>query len=633
VAWFALVAVVASIGGCRRDMALPSATAPAQAGTASGRASPPATTASGGDSRAVPSAGAEGAPPPIPPRFVEVAKSSGIDFTYFNDEVPDRFFLPEVMGGGAAWIDYDRDGWLDLFITNGCRIKDPDPNQREHISRLYRNRGDGHFDDMTLASSAWHNGYGQGCSVGDYDADGFPDLFLANYGADVLFHNNGDGTFTRVTATAKTTDDDWSTSSAWFDADGDGLLDLYVVNYLNVTWRNHQTCKYSGKVGYCGPGEYQGVPDRLYVNQGDGTFVERLDAYGMSVPDGKGLTIAVLDLDDDLRPEVYVGNDMTPNFLFTRVDAALAKSPKDPAAPATSPGHKREAAGRANPSSPGGAAPCRYAEVGVLSGCAVSGEGLNEATMGVACADFDGDGLVDLYLSHYYNAKNTLYHNLGNLSFVDDSFSTRVAALSKRSLSFGSLPLDFDRDGAPDLFMATGHVLGKNVQPCAMTPKLLRNDGRGRFVEVSQFAGDYFRSLGLGRGVAKADYDNDGDEDLFVSHLDRPVVLLRNDTPTGRHFVGFDLRTPNRIPPVGGRVIVSVGKYRRVAPVSAGGGYLSASDTRLLFGLADEDGPVNAEILWPSGRVDKFDGLAVDCYWVVYEGQPPERLAYRSPNP
>jgi hypothetical protein len=556
----------------------------------------------------------------VRPRFLDVARQSGIDFTYYNDEVPDRFFLPEVMGGGAAWIDYDRDGWLDLFVTNGCPVKDPDPNQRQHISRLYRNRGNGRFDDVTLASSAWHNGYGQGCAVGDYDADGFPDLFLSNYGADVLLHNNGDGTFTRVTEKAGTTDNDWSTSAAWFDADGDGLLDLYVVNYLDVTWSNHQVCKYSGRVGYCGPGEYHGVPDRLYVNQGDGTFVERLDAYGLTAPDGKGLTVVVLDLDNDLRPEIYVGNDMTPNFLFTRGDTPLAKTTD-------------ASGGRAGGPPDGQGPPRRYAEVGTFSGCAVSGEGLNEATMGVACADFDGDGLIDLYLSHYYNAKNTLYHNLGNLNFVDDSFSTRVAALSKQSLSFGSLPLDYDRDGAPDLFMATGHVLGKNVQPCAMTPKLLRNDGRGKFHEISQYAGEYFLSLGLGRGVAKADYDNDGDVDLFISHLDHPVVLLRNDTATGRHFVGFDLRTRHRIPPIGGRVVVTAGDYRHTEPVLAGGGYLSSSDGRLLFGLCDQSGPVDVEVFWPSGRVDKFQGLDVDCYWVVYEGDAPERLLPRATGP
>jgi hypothetical protein len=537
----------------------------------------------------------------VHPRFVDVARQSGIDFTYFNDAMPDRFFLPEVMGGGAAWIDYDGDGWLDLFVTNACLAKDPDPNQREHISRLYRNLGNGRFEDVTLSSSAWHNGFGQGCAVGDYDADGFPDLFLSNYSADVLLHNNGDGTFTNVTASAGTSDPDWSSSAAWFDANGDGLLDLYVVNYLNTTWANHQTCRYSGAIGYCGPGEYDAVTDRLYINQGDGTFLEQLDAYGMTAPNGKGLVIVVVDLDDDLRPEVYVGNDMTPAFLFTRGDSPLAKSS-------------------------GSARSRRYAEVALEAGCAVSAEGLNEASMGFACADFDADGLFDLYVTHYYNAKNTLYHNLGQLSFVDDSYRTRVAALSKQSLGFGTAPIDYDRDGAPDLFVANGHVLGKNVKPCAMRPQLLHNDAQGRFDDTSRVAGGYFQEFWLGRGVAAADYDNDGDLDLFVSHLERPVALLRNDTQTGRHFVGFDLRTHNRIPPVGGRVVVTSGKYRRTMPVVAGGSYLSSSDGRLLFGLADEPGPVTVEIFWPSGRVDKFERMDVDCYWIVYEGDSPQRL-------
>ncbi len=284
----------------------------------------------------------------IRPRFVDVAHASGIDFTFYNDAVPDRLFLPEVMGGGAAWIDYDGDGWRDLFIANGCRLKDPDPQQTEHISRLYRNLGDGRFVDVSLPSFGWHNGFGQGCAVGDYDSDGFPDLFLGSYGPDVLFHNNGDGTFSRVTAAAGTSDDVWTSSAAWFDADGDGDLDLYAVNYLDVTWANHQTVNYGGIVGYPGPGEYQGVPDRLYVNQGDGTFRDQLDEYGMAAPDGKGLVIAIVDFDEDLRPEIYVGNDMTANFLFTRGDSPLAKPYGRPtAAPFRRSRHGRRMCGRA----------------------------------------------------------------------------------------------------------------------------------------------------------------------------------------------------------------------------------------------------------------------------------------------
>jgi enediyne biosynthesis protein E4 len=593
-----LVAGALIATSCRRSTDLAPASAAAQ------------TPATGGIGRpvAVPSVPTSGSgrgpraadPPVVPPRFVNVTAASGIDFTYFNDAVPGRYFLPEVMGGGAAWLDFDGDGWLDLFLPNGCRLKDPDPRQTEHRSRLYRNRGDGTFADVTSASSCWHNGFGQGCAVGDYDADGFPDLFLANYGPDVLFHNNGDGTFTRVTQQAGTTDELWSTSAAWFDADGDGWLDLYVVTYVNTTFANHRVCEYGGITGYCGPGQYEAVPDRLYVSRGDGTFVDRLDEYGMSAAEGKGLSIVVVDLDNDLRPEVYVGNDMTANFLFTRRDS--------PAAPISTDGPSR-----------------RWAEIAMTAGCAVSGTGLNEASMGIACADFDGDGLPDLYLTQYYNAKNTLYRNLGRLSFVDESYRSRAAAISKSFLGFGTIPIDYDRDGAPDLFVATGHVLGHNVPPCEMTPQLLHNDGQGRLTDISRFAGDYFQERSLGRGVAAADFDNDGDLDLVISHIHRPVVLLRNDTETGRHFVGFELRTLNRVPPVGGRVVVSAGQYRRTLPVQTAGSYLSASDGRLLFGLGDVSEPVTAEIFWPSGRVDRLPDLEVDNYWVVYEGAPPLR--------
>ena len=582
-------AMAGCFGGCSIEPPAPVATAPA----GSQSSAPPAI------STTAPTASGSAKPPAIVPQWTNIAADAGIDFTYFNDAVPNRYFLPEIMGGGAAWGDFDGDGRLDLYLMNGCRLQNPDPTQTEFVNRLFRNVGGDRFEDVTFAAVAEHNGYGQGCAVGDFNADGFPDLYLTNYGPNALLQNNGDGTFTDVTATAGVGDPLWGTGAVWCDVDGDADLDLYVVNYLDVTFANLKQCRFGGVPGYCGPGDYQPQPDRLFVNQADGTFVESLAAFGMSAERGKGLAVVALDLDDDLRPEIYVANDMAPNFLFTRSDGPNAR-----VAP--------------------GASLRPFVEVAMAAGCAVSDEGLNEASMGIAVADFDRAGRPDIYLTHFFNHKNTLYHNLGGLVFQDDSRRARIAAATFGTNGFGTVAFDYDRDGAPDLFFTNGHVLGPKYEPNVMRPQLLRNDGRGRFDDISDFCGPYFQERWLGRGVAGGDYDNDGDLDLVVSHLDKPVALLRNDTRAGRHFVGLELRTPSRVPPVGGRVVVTTADRRQTVPIIAGGSYLSSSDPRVLVGVPDDVETATVEIFWPSGRVDRFANLRVDRYWRVLEGEPPE---------
>lgn len=262
----------------------------------------------------------------------------------------------------------------------------------------------------------------------------------------------------------------------------------------------------------------------------------------------------------------------------------------------------------------------------MAAGCALSGTGDNEASMGLACADFDGDGLPDLFLTHYYQRKNTLYRNLGQLYFEDDSFESRIAATSFQSLGFGTAALDYDRDGWPDLFVANGHVLGPLQSPNAMQPQFLRNDGQGRFADISHGAGAYFQELVLGRGVAAADYDNDGDVDLAVSHLHRPLALLRNDTDSRRHFLGIRLQTADRSSPAGARVVVTVADRRQVVPACVGGSYLSCHDDRLLIGLGDAARADQVEVYWPSGRIDRVENLAADSYWLFHEGRPIQPL-------
>lgn len=610
-----LVVVMAAgvlLGGCRRSQDSPVTTTPT---------TPPMTPTTeaaepSGPSGSAASDGPSRLPQPkqtalsgdlseqtIVPKFTNAAQSSGIDFSFYPDLVEDRFFLPEVMGGGAGWLDVDRDGLLDLYLVNGAVLQPAGSEIVEHRNGLFRSGGTRGFDDVSAVSSSNDAGYGQGCMVGDFNADGFPDLYVSNYGPNVLLVNNGDGTFSDATEPAGVGDPRWGSSGVWVDLNQDSLLDLFVVNYLDVTFQNHKVCLYGDKPGYCGPGRYEGVPDLVYLNAGDGTFREAAEELGFNPFPAKGLAIAVSDFNDDLLPDLYVANDMTANFLYTR--SRVSDSGELTVEPV-------------------------YRDIAQQSGCAVSGDGINEASMGIACADFNSDGLSDLYLTHYYQMKNTLYRNLGGLMFEDDSLRTGVAAQSFEFLGFGTTPLDFNGDGAPDLFVANGHVLGPRNHPNAMTPQLLQNDGQGNFSDISAAAGDYFQNTWLGRGVAAGDYDNDGDVDLAVTHLDKPVALLRNDTPTNRQFLGLSLQQLDRMPPVCARVTVIDGPRRLTQIVSAGGSYLSSSDSRLTFALTAQPkssaAVVKVEIQWPSSRIETHGNLTPGKYWRIVEGRPPETL-------
>ena len=531
------------------------------------------------------------------PRFADVAHEVGIDFTLNNDAIAERFFLPEVMGGGVAWIDVDGDGWLDLFLANGRPLDPTSKSATEPTCRIWRNRDGERFEEITQPSQANLSLYGQGCAVGDYDADGFPDLYVGGYGPDRLLHNQGDGTFLDVTGNAAVNDSEWTSSAMWIDVDGDHDLDLYAVHYLNVTVMNHKVCDYGGRPGYCGPGHYDGVQDSVFLNRGDGTFEEASDRLGFRADNGKGLAIAAADFDEDLIPEIYVANDMTANFLFKRRSSTETS----------------------------GTEALLYREVATESGCAVSGSGLNEASMGISLADFDGDGRCDIYLTHYYHTKNTLYRNLGSMIFDDISNWARVTATSHESLGFGTAALDYDRDGDPDLFVANGHVLGPNQQPNAMKPQLLRNDG-GMFTDVSSTGGRYFLELWLGRSVAAADYDNDGDVDLAITHLNAPFVLLKNETPVeARPFIGLTFVSRDRCHPVGGRVVLTTNRGKRTVPLTSGGSYLAAADTRLLLGWPENEQLQSFEVFWPSGLVDRYLSSVVRRYWHVVEGSTGSR--------
>ncbi len=544
----------------------------------------------------------------VKPIFEDIAEEAGIDFVYDRDVVEGRWMIVEVMGGGVAWLDADLDGWLDLFFTNGGQLEPGQGPAREAPDQLYRNLGpsaDGQirFRNATQQAGMPDGGYGQGVAVGDYDADGFPDIYVTNYGKNLLLHNNGDGTFTDQTDVAGVGDTAWGTAAFFADLNADGQLDLYVANFIDQTPENVRPCDYGGDVGYCGPGTYRGLQDAVFVSQGDGTFVEKAKALGFIEPDGagKGLAAVAVDFDHDLRPEIYVGNDMTPNLLYTPVES-VGTDANQP-----TPDQQERL----------------YREIAVTAGCALSDQGENEATMGIACDDLNDDGLPDLFLAHFHKAKNTLYRNLGSLQFADESRRTKIAATSFDNLGFGAVALDWDRNGFLDLFVTTGHVLGPNAPPEKMPPQLLRRTDRTRFEDVSgDVAGTYFQGRWLGRGVAGGDFDNDGDLDIAVAHNASPSALLENRTEAGGSFLGLELATPSRIPPIGGRVEVVSGNLRMVRPIFAGGSYQASHDPRLLFTLSSAEEPAQVTIHWPSGRVDQIS-LTGDRYWRVVEGSLP----------
>ncbi len=535
------------------------------------------------------------------PRFESLGAEVGVDFEPYSDQVPGRFFLPEIMGSGLAWLDYDLDGRLDLYFANGAQLDPAAKPRRVDANQLFRQQAVGQFASVSAIAQGGDTGFGQGVAVGDFDADGFPDLFLANYGQNALWRNNGDGTFSEWTAASHLGQDrHWSSTAVWLDLNGDTWLDLVVVNYLDATLANHQICEANGQPRYCGPGSYAEVPDQAYLSQGDGTFRESAAELGLLGEDGRGLGIIAVDLDDDLLAEIYVANDMRPNFLFSRTPSSGASA----------------ATGRPDRRAAG-----RFVECAAQSGCARNDQGESEASMGLACGDLNGDQRPDLLVTHFLSEKNTLYANHGQLAFTDESRRAQLAASSYDLLGFGVVAADFDHDRDLDLLITNGHVFGHLQRPHEMPPQLLVNNGRGQFQESSASAGGYFQQAWLGRGAAGGDFDNDGRLDVAVTHVGKPVRILRNVTASSNSFIGFQLATDLRLPPVGGRVVVTTSQHAQVFPICAGGSYQASSDPRVLCGLGDHQGPVEVIVYWPSGRVDSYESLRAGRYWLLTEGR------------
>lgn len=517
--------------------------------------------------------------------FTDVTESAGIRFTHDNG-AKGEYHLPETLGAGGAFLDYDNDGQLDIYLVNSAAP-----------SVLYRNNGDGSFTDVTAIAGVGNEGsYGHGAACGDYDNDGYTDIYVTNFGANRLYRNNGDRTFTQARLESVTTDTHWSSSATFFDYDSDGHLDIYVVNYLNYALTaTYPPCfenSASGREkirGYCHPKNFEGAPDRLYRNNGDGTFTDVTEAANIRDPGGmfrgKGLGIVAADFDADGHPDLYVANDDTPNYLFYNKGDST------------------------------------FAELAILTGCAYSADGIAQAGMGVDAGDYNNDGALDIFVTNFSYETNTLYRNNGDATFTDVSYQAKLGEESYLYLGFGTGFFDADNDGWLDIFVANGHIFPNiaqmtDVLSYAQPDQVFRNRGDGTFIAVEALSQPPLPSVS--RGAIFGDYDNDGDTDIVVTQLNGDVKLLRNET---RHnWLRLTLLgTISNRDGIGARVTLTLGTKTHVREVRRNASYLCSNDPRLFFGLGEKTIVDSVEIRWPSGLVQVLENLAVNQEFVVTE--------------
>jgi len=535
--------------------------------------------------------GAAGGPPPLPV-FTDVTEQAGIHFQHsFGD-----FHLSNIVEGtgpGAGFFDYNNDGHLDIYFVNGSWRRDVNDNRGRRLrgkllNALYRNNGDGTFTEVTAeAGVADPEGYGMGVSVADYDNDGDWDLYVLNYGPNVLYRNNGDGTFTDVTEEAGLGDPQWSLSAAWLDYDRDGDLDVYVANYLRYdagVFRDYYAAE-----GYPGPLSYDGQPDHLYRNNGDGTFTDVTREAGLYRPDGRAMSVVACDLNEDGLTDLYVTNDAMPNYLYINNGDGT------------------------------------FTDKAVALGAAFGEGGQNASSMGPAIGDIDRNGLLDLFIPDM--GYSCLLLNRGD-HFIDVTAPANVAPVCGQYTGWGGLLLDYDNDGWLDIFVANGNAHHEYPEEDV----LLRFDGQGHFIDVADRSGDYFQRKYVGRGATFADYDNDGDLDILVLNLNSTPRLLRNDGGNANHWLKVVPQRPDTgLEAVGTQVIVTVGSMKMVEEVAAVRGYLSSSDPRPHFGLGRAERADRVEIRWPDGRRQTLLGVAADQILVVKPG--PETARRAGPTP
>jgi hypothetical protein len=520
-------------------------------------------------------------------RFTDVTEAVGLGFTHANSATSEKY-LVETMGGGVALVDVDNDGRLDVFLTNGAHLSDPMPPGRQadksdsrYWNRLFRQDETGRFVDVTEragVSGARQNAYTMGVAVGDYDGDGFSDLYVTNYGPNTLYRNTGRGTFEDVTARAGVAAGGWSASAGFLDYDNDGRLDLFVTRYIDWTYATNRYCgdKRPGHRAYCHPDNFEPVSNVLFRNNGDGTFTDVSVKAGVASPPGKGLGVAFSDYDDNGFIDVYVANDSVQSFLYRNEGGT-------------------------------------FEEVGLLAGVGFNEDGKTFAGMGVDFADYDNDGRADVFVTDLSNERYRLFRNNGDETFRDATNATGVGSATLPFSGWSTRFADFDNDGWKDLFVAQGHVMDtiektspnlKYLQP----PLLLRNHG-GRFARV--VAGEAFERDWAGRGAAFGDLDNDGDVDVVMSSVGQRAIVLRNDSETGNRSLVVRLagRRSNR-DGIGCRVRVRTASgLTQHFTITTAVGYLSASDKRLLVGLGADAAATEIEVRWPSGAIQRFQDV------------------------
>ncbi len=525
---------------------------------------------------------------PPPARFTDITRAAGISFLHVSS--PEKRYIVESMSGGVALLDYDNDGYLDIYFVNSLTV-DLVKSNKKTKSALYRNNRDGTFTDVAGKAGVADISWGMGAAVGDYNNDGFVDIYVTCVGPNHLLKNNGDGTFTNVTRTARVGDPRWSAGAAFVDYDHDGKLDLFVSNYVAFDFNKlpefgvGKLCQYKGVPVQCGPRGLPGDGDTLYRNNGDGTFTDVTNKAGVSDPDGYyGMGVICSDFNDDGLIDIFVANDSTPNFLYQNKGDGTFK------------------------------------EVGFISGTAVNENGSEQGSMGVTVADYDHDGKFDLFVTNFDDDYNTLYHGDGQMSFTDLSYNAKVAADSLPFVGWGTKFFDYDNDGWVDLFVANGHVYPQ-IPNYRQRNLFHKNNRDGTFSEIGAQLGSALIEKRVGRGVAFGDLDNDGDVDIVINNLDGVPQVLRNEAENANNSVLIKLiGGPSNRDGIGARVRVVSSDLTQIDEVRSGDSYISQSDLRLHFGLEKRTKIAVIEIRWPSGKTEKISDAKINRILIIKEG-------------